>query len=126
MGATFVLKDLEVDHYLLDINNKYYTAQVLLCTSEKLPSDLSDFEALIFHRDLETVGYLWPADLIGLVNLIIKNKLILQEDHIRLLDEQILPLLSQSEAEVLLLVCDSVADVSIREKGLEIYFYPNN
>lgn len=68
MGAKFVSKEAEAHHYLLDIDNKYYTAQVLLCTSEKLPTSLTDFEVLIFHHDLETVSNLFSTPLILLTN----------------------------------------------------------
>jgi hypothetical protein len=40
-----------------------------------------------------------------------------QEDTFRLMTEQIVPLLDHSEAEILLLVCNSVSNTTVREKG---------
>ena len=55
MGAKYLSQEAEIEHHLLDIDNKYYTAQILLCTTTNLSLDPSNFEALIFHYDLQTV-----------------------------------------------------------------------
>lgn len=55
MGAKYLSQQADVEHHLLDIDNKYYTAQILLCTSKNLPIDPSNYEAMIFHYELETV-----------------------------------------------------------------------
>lgn len=57
MGGRYLTKEMDSDNYVLDIDNKYYTAQILLCTSQNLPADPSDYEALIFHYDIESVSY---------------------------------------------------------------------
>jgi hypothetical protein len=55
MGAKYLSQQAGIENYLLNIDNKYYTAQILLCTTENLSINLSNFEALIFYYDLETV-----------------------------------------------------------------------
>ncbi|XP_011499439.1 PREDICTED: alpha- and gamma-adaptin-binding protein p34-like [Ceratosolen solmsi marchali] len=95
MGAKYLSQQADMETYLLDIDNKYYTAQILLCTTDNLSINLSNFEALIFHYDLET------------------------GDSFRLMSEQIVPLLDRSEAEILLLVCNSIPNATVREQVLE-------
>ncbi|XP_014215029.1 alpha- and gamma-adaptin-binding protein p34-like [Copidosoma floridanum] len=92
MKAKYLLRQGDVEQYLLDIDNKYYTAQILLCTTENLSIDASDFEALLLHHDFET------------------------EDTLKMVEEQITAIVTQSTAEVLLLLSNSIPNVSIREK----------
>lgn len=56
MGAKYLTKRDCIEHHSLDIDNKYYTAQIILCTTDNLSIDPSDFEALIFYYDIETVS----------------------------------------------------------------------
>ncbi|KAL7300617.1 hypothetical protein TKK_0006607 [Trichogramma kaykai] len=95
MGAKHLSQMAESGLYSLDIDNKYYSAQLLLCTNENLPSDPSKFEALIFHCDLNT------------------------ENCLKQFDEQVMPIISNTDAEILLLVCDSISNSSLREKTVE-------
>ncbi|XP_001600325.1 alpha- and gamma-adaptin-binding protein p34-like [Nasonia vitripennis] len=95
MGAKYLSQQADIEHHLLDIDNKYYTAQILLCTTKNLSIDPTNYEAMIFYYELET------------------------EDALHLVEEQVLPLLAQSEAEILLLVCNSIPNTAVREKVIE-------
>lgn len=55
MGAKYLSKQADIEHHLLDIDNKYYTAQILLCTTKNLSVDPTNYEAMIFHYELNTV-----------------------------------------------------------------------
>lgn len=53
LGGKFLAEDKEIKFFSWDIDNKYYMAQVLLCTTEKLPLEISaeGIEAVILCYD---------------------------------------------------------------------------
>ncbi|KAJ8675772.1 hypothetical protein QAD02_011558 [Eretmocerus hayati] len=95
MGAKFVSQHPGVEHHVLDIDNKYYAAQILLCATDTSTVDSLDYEAMIFHFDIQT------------------------GESLRRIDEEIAPLLAESDPEILLLVCDSISDSATRQKAIE-------
>ena len=46
-----------LNDFVLNIDNKYYTAQILFCISDNLLINLADYEALIFYYDFKDVIY---------------------------------------------------------------------
>ncbi|XP_033230455.1 alpha- and gamma-adaptin-binding protein p34-like [Belonocnema kinseyi] len=97
MGAESISEQGGLEYYLWNIDNKYYTAQVLLCATQNLPSNISyeGVEALIVHHE--------P-----------------QSDHaLQNLDtwKSLIP--SLSDVEVLLLVCNSINDPTVKEQVVE-------
>lgn len=94
IGGRNVSTQDDIEYYLWDINNKYYTSQVLLCATENpninIPTE--GVEALLVHHDPQADN----AD---------KN-----------LDQWSSVILSLSKADVLLLICNLISDVELKEK----------
>lgn len=84
----------DVKYYLWHIDNKYYTSQVLLCTTENPRADVSieGAQALIIHHDPQKEG----AE--------------------QSLEEWTSLICSMVEAEVLLFLCNTIVDATIRDK----------
>ncbi|XP_058800624.1 alpha- and gamma-adaptin-binding protein p34-like [Phymastichus coffea] len=95
MGGKYFTQEADVDHYVLNIDNKYYTAQIALCTTQNLSIDPANYEALIFHYDIES------------------------ESTLKMVDELLTPILSQTDAEILLLISHSILDSIVKGKAVE-------
>uniref|UniRef100_A0A0C9PLM3 AAGAB_0 protein n=1 Tax=Fopius arisanus TaxID=64838 RepID=A0A0C9PLM3_9HYME len=94
IGGKFLAEDSRVKYFAWDIDNKYYKAQVLLCTTDQLPLELSvdGIEAVILCYDGKETDSL---------------------DSYTTLVETL------TDADVLLLACDSFSDAARRDKATE-------
>ena len=57
MGAELLSEQEGVEYHLWNIDNKYYSAQVLLCSTQNPPSNMSyeGVEALIVYHEPQDV-----------------------------------------------------------------------
>ena len=57
MGAESLSEQGGMEYYLWNIDNKYYTAQVVVCATQNPPTNISyeGVEALIVHHEPESV-----------------------------------------------------------------------
>ncbi|KAK2579696.1 hypothetical protein KPH14_011043 [Odynerus spinipes] len=94
IGGKNISNQDDIEYYLWDINNKYYTSQVLLCATENPDINISTegVEALLVHHDPQADN----AD---------KN-----------LDQWSSVILSLSKADVLLLICNFISNMDLKEK----------
>lgn len=96
IGGTNISSQDHIEYYLWDINNKYYTSQVLLCATENSATNIptEGIEALLVYHDPQADN----AD---------KN-----------LDQWSPLILSVSKADVLLLICNLISNLDLKEKVL--------
>ncbi|XP_015589932.1 alpha- and gamma-adaptin-binding protein p34 isoform X3 [Cephus cinctus] len=98
LGSEQLVGQSDTDNYIWNIDNKYYTAQILLCTTENPWTNISLYEgieALIIYHDPQA------------------------EQAAQLLDDWMPLINSISEAEILLFVCNALPDGAIKDQVVE-------
>ncbi|XP_035725095.1 alpha- and gamma-adaptin-binding protein p34-like isoform X1 [Vespa mandarinia] len=94
IGGKNISNEDDIEYYLWDIDNKYYTSQILLCATENpcinIPTE--GIEALLVHHD--------P----------------LADNAERNLDQWSSLISSLSKADVLLLTCNVISNMDIKDK----------
>lgn len=119
LGGKSYLDQDNVTSYVLQIDNKYYSAEILLCILKDLSKEVSkeSVEGLIICQDLSKVCIYSNSFICLLVHVLIPFFLTFQtEDNSKLENwSSLITLLS--DTEVRLLICDSLSNNSGKDNG---------